>query len=112
MNDLDSAMDVLDTLEKKNKNSYRDNGEYQRNPKILIGMVEGFFDKISVVAIHLNDELKVGDIIEIGTDEDAIRQKVLSMQIDRQDVETAYNGDSVGIKLKYKVDEGSRVYKM
>lgn len=56
--------------------------------------------------------MNVGDVIEIGTDDDAVRQKIISMQIDRQDIDSATDGDSVGIKLKYKVEEGSEVYKI
>ena len=109
MSDLDTAMDVLDSLEKKS-NKIIENNEM---PKVtIIGVVEQFFNKINVVAIKLNSELKIGDIIEIGTEESAVRQKVLSMQINREDVDIAYSGDSVGIKIKYRVDEGSNVYKI
>ena len=66
--------------------------------KELIGTVEQFFDKISVVAITLHGSLKVGDIIEIGTEDESVRQKVASMQIDKNYVEEASSGDSVGIK--------------
>ena len=111
MNELDNAMDVLDTLEKK-KNGDTFEAIDKRSNKIYIGMVEQFFDKINVVAIKLEGTLKIGDIIEIGTEEEAIRQRVSSMQIDRQNIETAYEGDSVGIKLRYKVDEGSNVYRV
>ncbi len=111
MNELDNAMDVLDTLEKK-KNGGTFEAIDKRLDKIYIGMVEQFFNKINVVAIKLEGTLKVGDVIEIGTEEDAIRQRISSMQIDRQDIETAYEGDSVGIKLKHKVDQGSNVYKI
>lgn len=80
--------------------------------RILIGTVEQFFGKINVVAVKLSGKLSVGDIIEIGTEEEAIRQRVSSMQIDRQDVQEADDGDSVGIKTKYRVPIGSGVYRI
>lgn len=106
--DLDNTMDTLDAWEKKERGAGPSNSR-EREP---LGTVEGFFDKISVVAVKLTGSLKVGDIIEIGNEEDAVRQKVSSMQINRRDVEEAKEGDSVGIKLKYRVSPGTAVYKM
>ena len=77
-----------------------------------IGMVEQFFDKLMVAAVTLTGDLHVGDIIEIGTEEEAIRQRVESMQIERKDVSAASDGDDVGIKLKYAVRPGSAVYRI
>ncbi|MEM4088533.1 MAG: hypothetical protein QW774_03940 [Candidatus Micrarchaeaceae archaeon] len=108
--DLDNIMDVLNEEEK------RDSGFYARQVagkgRILVGRVEHFYDKINVAAIRLEKPLKLGDIIEIGTEEDAIRQRITSMQINRKDVDEAVAGDDVGVKLKHKVEEGSSVYKI
>ncbi len=113
--DLDSTMDVLDTMEardNRNPNPDPNPNSMPRQNKVAIGTVEDFFDKISVVAIKLNGNLKVGDVIEIGDEEEAVRQKIISMQINRENVEEAGDGDSVGIKLKYKVSPGLSVYKI
>ena len=107
--DLDSIMSEHEAYESRISRSV-DNGTQQS--KELIGTVEQFFDRISVAAIALQGNLKVGDIIEIGTDEEAVRQVVASMQIDRKDVEEAFSGDSVGVKSKYPVDVGSPVYRI
>ncbi|MDE1834039.1 MAG: hypothetical protein KGH64_01740 [Candidatus Micrarchaeota archaeon] len=80
--------------------------------KVRIGTVDRFFDKISVAAIKLSSRLAVGDIIEIGKEDEAIRQRVDSMQINGEDVEEALEGDDVGIKLKYRIDVGSDVYRI
>ena len=80
--------------------------------KTLVGVVDQFFSKINVAAVKLNSQLKVGDIIEIGTEEEAVRQRISSMQIDRVDVSEASEGDDVGIKLNYQVPVGSSVYKI
>lgn len=80
--------------------------------RVLIGSVERFFDRISVVAIKLSDSLKVGDVIEIENAEYAVRQRVSSMQINGKNVNEASNGDSVGIKLSVPVPAGCSVYRL
>lgn len=80
--------------------------------KVLVGHVDQFFNKINVAAFTLTDTLKVGDIIEIGNEEEAIRQKVYSMQIEKENVTQADEGQSIGIKVKHPVDVGSEVYRL
>ncbi len=109
MKDLDDAIENLEAWEAKE----RGQREPARNQdRVLIGRVEQFFDRISVAAISLNSGLKVGDIIEIGDEEEAVRQKVTSMQIDRKDVTEASEGDSVGIKMNHPVRVDSEVYRI
>jgi translation initiation factor IF-2 len=60
--------------------------------------------------VVLTGHLKVGDTIEVVKGEARLRQKVSSMQIERQDVSEAKNGDDVGIKTDEPVAEGSLVY--
>lgn len=80
--------------------------------RIPIGEVANFYEKISVVAIDLTAPLKVGDTIELESENDVIRQKVISMQIERVDVDEASKGDSVGIKVDQPVAKGSKVYRL
>lgn len=110
MEDLDNAMEVQEAYEARERGDYvkKDHG----HSKEQVGMVEHFFDKINVVAIKLSAQLKVGDIIEIGDEESAVREKISSMQINREDVGAAFEGDSIGIKLKHKVNAGDIVYKL
>ncbi len=111
MNDLDSAMDVLNAMEEK-KSRESSPTEGRSSVKTFIGSIEHYYKNIGVVAIRLEGDLRVGDIIEIGDDEEAVRQKVSSMQIDRVDVDEAHSGDSIGIKTKCPVAEGCGVYRM
>lgn len=76
-----------------------------------IGTVEHFFSKVSVVAIKLEAELSVGDLIEIDTGNGTVSETVSSMQIDRESITRAQAGDSVGIKLSRAVPAGSAVYR-
>lgn len=77
-----------------------------------IGKVTHFFDKISVAVVELTGELKVGDTIEIETSEGPFQQKVDSMQIEHNSVETAKEGDAIGLKVDNPVREGNKVSKV
>jgi translation initiation factor IF-2 len=79
----------------------------------LIGKVVHYFSKIEVAVIELTGSLSVGDTIRIaggeGTD---FTQTVESMESEHEKVEKAKKGDSVGVKVKEKVREGYKVYKI
>jgi translation initiation factor IF-2 len=107
--DIDGVMDSVNEWEERQRGRTESS---EKPDKILVGTVDKFFSKINVAAIRLMSELKVGDVIEIGNEEEAIRQKILSMQIDKENVDQASEGSDVGIKLKYPVSEGSEVYKI
>ncbi len=78
-----------------------------------VGVVEHFFTKISVAAIKITDgELKIGDTIHIVGATTDFKQKVESMQINKQPVEIAKPGDEVGIKVIDRVRENDVVYKV
>ena len=78
-----------------------------------IGIVEHFFNKVSVAAIKITDgELKIGDTIHIVGANTDLTQKIDSMEIDRNPVEKVTADDSVGIKVKDRVREHDVVYKV
>jgi len=77
----------------------------------LIGKISGYFTKIGVAAIDLEDSLKVGDTILIKGYTTDLKEKVKSMQIDRKEVKEAKKGDSIGIKVGDRVRPGDSVYK-
>lgn len=79
----------------------------------LIGEVTHYFGDINVAIIKLADTLKVGDTVRIvgGVDTD-FDQKIGSMEIDHEKVETAKKGQDVGVKVDQKVREGYKVYKV
>ena len=78
-----------------------------------IGIVEHFFNKVSVAAIKITaGELKIGDTIHfVGTHTD-FKQKIETMEINRNPVKTVKKGDDVGIKVKDRVHEHDVVYKI
>ncbi|HUB92327.1 MAG TPA: hypothetical protein VL945_00010 [Candidatus Saccharimonadales bacterium] len=106
---IDHVMNSLNEWEERQRGQAESS---EKQGRILVGTVDQYFDRINVAAIKLVSGLAVGDIIEIGGEEEAIRQKVSSMQIDREDVAEASEGEDVGIKLKHPVPVGSEVYKI
>jgi|GEM_PF-1310494 len=78
--------------------------------KVPIGKVEQFFSKIKVAAISLTGGMKIGDVIEIADEDGPLVLKVSSMQINKENVEEASDGDSIGIKVDRQVSAGSSVY--
>jgi translation initiation factor IF-2 len=78
-----------------------------------IGIVEHFFTNVGVAAIKItNGHIKIGDTIHfVGTHTD-FTQKIDSMQINRNPVESVKAGDDVGIKTKDRVRENDVVYKV
>jgi len=79
----------------------------------LIGKITHYFSNIEVAVIDLSSALEEGDIIRITGGEDTdFTQDVKSMQIEREKIKTAKKGDSIGIKVKEKVREGYKVFKV
>ncbi len=79
----------------------------------LIGRISHYFDKIGVAVIDLDSPLKKGDTIRIeGGESTDFTQTVESMEVEHQKIEKAKKGDSVGLKVKEKVREGYKVYKL
>jgi len=104
-------MGMDDLIRDQEEREMRERGE-SLGKRTLIGRVINFYGKISVAAIDLTGSLKIGDTIEIENEEGAIRQKVLSMQINKKDVEEASEGDSVGVRVDQRIIRGSKVYRV
>jgi len=77
-----------------------------------VGVVTHYFTRISVAVVELKDTLSVGDRILIRGATTNFEQTVESMQIQHKNVETATSGQSIGLKVKERVREGDRVYKI
>jgi len=75
-----------------------------------VGVVTHYLDKISVVIVKLDADVRVGDRLVLNGEKGPFKQKLSSMQIDRQNVEMASRGDDVGIKVSKKALVGEMVY--
>jgi translation elongation factor EF-1alpha len=79
----------------------------------LIGEVAHFFSNINVAVIKLTGPLALGDSIRIiGGEETDFNQEVESMEIDHEKIKKAKKGEEAGMKVKEKVREGYKVYKV
>ena len=80
----------------------------------LIGKVTHFFSNISVAVIKLTDgSLAVGDTIRIiGGENTDFTQEVKSMEVEHKKIKRAKKGDEFGLKVKEKVREGYKVFKL
>lgn len=75
-----------------------------------IGEVFTYFSKVGVAGIKLTDTLRVGDTIKIKGPSTDFEMEVESIQIDREPVEEANDGDSIGIKVPEHVKPKDKVY--
>jgi len=79
----------------------------------LIGRITHYFDKIGVAVIKLTLPLSVGDKIRIeGGENTDFTQTVKSMESEHEKLKKAKKGDEIGLKVKEKVREGYKVYKL
>jgi len=75
-----------------------------------IGKITHFFPKISVAVVELEDSAKNGDTIEIEGHGKSFEQKIGSMQVNHQPVESAKKGDAIGMKVAQEVKVGDVVF--
>ena len=81
--------------------------------KERVGHVIDYFAKIGVAAIDIDSgEIRIGDTLHFGGHTTDFSQEVESMQIEKEQVDSARAGDSVGIKLEERVRGGDEVYKV
>ena len=77
-----------------------------------IGRVTHYYPKIGVAVVELKSTLKVGDKILVKGATTNFEQVVESMQIEHKNVEKAEAGQSVGLKVKERVRENDKVYRL
>ena len=84
-----------------------------KTPGKLVGKVTHYFDHIKVGVIKLSAPIKIEDEIRImGGEATDFNQKVVSMQMDHEEIKKAPKGKSIGLKVKEKVREGYKVYRV
>ena len=80
--------------------------------KSPVGKVTNFYSKIKVAVVELSASLKKGEKIAIEGATTEFTQTVDSMQIDRNDIESAQSGQAIGLKVKDRVRIGDTVYRI
>jgi putative protease len=87
-------------------------GEKEVPGGVLLGHVDDYFAHVGVAAVKLLAPVSVGDMIRIKGHTTDITQRVESMQIEHQAVQTASAGDSVGIKIGDRARRTDLIYKI
>ena len=78
-----------------------------------VGRVEKFFAKPGVAAIEVTAGIvKVGDRLHFKGHTTDFEEIVTSMQVDKEAIEEAKPGDLIGIRVKERVREHDRVFKV
>jgi len=79
----------------------------------MIGRVTHYFSNIGVAVVKLSGPLAEGDQIRIaGGEETDFTQLVKSMQVEHEKIKKAKAKAEIGLKVKDKVREGYKVYKL
>ncbi|MEJ2725636.1 MAG: translation elongation factor-like protein [Deltaproteobacteria bacterium] len=82
-------------------------------PEEEVGVIVKFFAKPSVAAIEITSgSIKTGDLLRYQGHTTDFTEEVTSMEIDNNKVEEAKVGDLVGIKVKERVRENDKVYRV
>ena len=82
-------------------------------PEQEVGVVVKFFAKPSVAAIQVTGgSIKKGDILKFKGHTTDFTDTVVSVQIDNKAVDEAPSGSMVGIKVKERVRESDKVYRI
>jgi putative protease len=78
-----------------------------------IGKITHFFSKINVGVLNMTSgKISIGDTIHIKGHTSDFYQKVESMQVEHEPVESAEEGMEVGLKVESSVREGDLVFKV
>ncbi len=83
------------------------------NKKQLVGKIIHYFGKVKVAVIKLSKPLKVGDELRIiGGEDTDFKQPIKSMESEHEKITKAKARAAIGLKVKKKVREGYKVYKI
>jgi putative protease len=82
-------------------------------PEEQVGVIVKFFAKPSVAAIEVTSgAIKTGDVLKYSGHTTDFTEQVGSMELDNQPIEEAKVGDLIGVKVKERVRENDKVYKV
>ncbi len=77
---------------------------------VFAGTLTHYFTKMGVAALDLEHPLHVGDRIHIVGHTTDLEQQVESLEIDHQQVDAAYSGDNVAVRVEARGRVGDAVY--
>ncbi|MBW2204520.1 MAG: hypothetical protein JRF52_10610 [Deltaproteobacteria bacterium] len=78
-----------------------------------VAVIVKFFAKPSVAALEVtNGIINKGDLLRYKGHTTDFTEEISSMEIDNESVDDVKAGDLVGVKVKERVREGDKVYKV
>jgi len=78
-----------------------------------VAVIVKFFAKPSVAALEITKgSIKTGDVLRYKGHTTDFTEEITSMEIDNQAVVEAKVGDLIGVKVKERVRENDKVYKV
>ncbi|MEW6669052.1 MAG: translation elongation factor-like protein [Thermodesulfobacteriota bacterium] len=78
-----------------------------------VGVVVKFFSKPSVAAVQVMGKgMKKGDLLHYKGHTTDFTDQIVSLEVDNKAVDDAKAGDLVGIKVKDRVRENDKVYRV
>jgi translation elongation factor EF-1alpha len=80
--------------------------------EVRIGEITHYYNRIGVAVLKLGDRIQVGDMINIVGYTTEFTQRVESLEINHQKVESAGPGDDVALKVWDYVRDGDEVFKI
>jgi putative protease len=82
-------------------------------PEEEVGVIVKYFAKPGVAALEMQrGSIRVGDLLRFKGHTTDFTEEVSSMEVDNKPISEAKAGDLVGIKVKERVREKDRVYKV
>lgn len=94
----------------KNGFTYGSSNSQAKSSRKLVGVVTHFYPKVSVAAVRLTSDVRVGDEIIVEGKTSYSRQNIESIEKSGKRLERASKGETVGIKLKKKARKNDSVY--
>lgn len=82
-------------------------------PEEEVGVIVKYFAKPGVAALEMKSgSIRTGDLLRFKGHTTDFMEEVGSMEIDNRPIDEAVAGDLVGIKVKERVREKDRVYRV
>ena len=81
------------------------------NSNRIIGKVIHYYDKLGVAIVDLKTGgIKVGDEVKFKRGDGEFTQKIESLQVEHQNVDSVKKGESFGMKVDQPTKPGTEVY--
>ena len=82
-------------------------------PEEEVGVIVKYFAKPGVAALEMRSgSIRTGDVLRFKGHTTDFTEEVSSMEVDNKPIDEAKAGDLVGIKVKERVREKDRVYRI